>query len=246
MSEGCSQREVARRMGIGRNTVLKYADGSPEMLLESGFQFGKLDNYVDTILVCLDKGLPKNETLRQIQEMGYTASKRNAYDYFKKIEDIVGKDFVPHNYFINKTQAQQNRAGSSGLNYDYLTRNGVFQYLWRNSPLTKEHSDYIFKKYPLLYEIRKCIQEFRQIYQQQNMPLLYLFVGTYKKSDIRSLRSFAQGLSKDIDAVENSVASERSNGFVEGTNNKLKMIKRMMYGRCGLQLIRAKMMLRID
>lgn len=86
----------------------------------------------------------------------------------------------------------------------------------------KEHSDYIFKKYPLLYEIKKCIQEFRQIYQQQNMPLLYLFVGTYKKSDLRSLRSFAQGLSKDIDAVENSIAYELSNRFVEGTNNKLK------------------------
>lgn len=84
MSEGCSQREVARRMGIGRNTVLKYADGSPEMLLESGFQFGKLDNYVDTILVCLDKGLPKNETLRQIQKTGIPHQKGTLMTISKK------------------------------------------------------------------------------------------------------------------------------------------------------------------
>jgi transposase len=43
--------------------------------------------------------------------------------------------------------------------------------------------------------------------------------------------------------VENAVASPLSNGFVEGTNNKLKMVKRMMYGRCGIRLLRAKLML---
>ncbi|MGN2338122.1 transposase [Clostridium cagae] len=40
------------------------------------------------------------------------------------------------------------------------------------------------------------------------------------------------GLLRDIEAIENSVSSDLSNGFVEGTNNKLKMIKRTMYGRC--------------
>ncbi len=32
-----------------------------------------------------------------------------------------------------------------------------------------------------------------------------------------------------------------SNGFVEGTNSRLKMIKRSMYGRCGKQLLEAKL-----
>ena len=56
--------------------------------------------------------------------------------------------------------------------------------------------------------------------------------------------SFADGLEKDIEAVENSVASPLSNGFVEGTNNKLKMVKRTMYGRCSRQLLEAKLMYR--
>ena len=34
-----------------------------------------------------------------------------------------------------------------------------------------------------------------------------------------------------------------SNGFVEGTNSKLKMIKRTMYGRCGKELLAAKLIL---
>ena len=42
--------------------------------------------------------------------------------------------------------------------------------------------------------------------------------------------------------MENSVASELSNGFVEGTNSKLKMVKRTMYGRCSKALLAAKLM----
>ena len=74
------------------------------------------------------------------------------------------------------------------------------------------------------------------------MPLLYLFIEHYKTSEIKELSSFANGLEKDIIAVENAVASDLSNGFVEGTNSKLKMVKRTMYGWCSKQLLEAKLM----
>jgi hypothetical protein len=54
-------------------------------------------------------------------------------------------------------------------------------------------------------------------------------------------KSFSEGLKRDIDAVENAVAYDYSNGFVEGTNSRLKMIKRTMYGRCRKQLLEAKL-----
>ena len=71
--------------------------------------------------------------------------------------------------------------------------------------------------------------------------MLYLFVEKYSKSLLKPLSSFAEGLKRDIDAVENAVAYDYSNGFVEGTNSRLKMIKRTMYGRCGRQLLEAKL-----
>jgi transposase len=46
-----------------------------------------------------------------------------------------------------------------------------------------------------------------------------------------------------MEAVENAVASDLSNDFVEGINNKLNSIKRTMYGRCSRKLLSAKMML---
>ena len=48
----------------------------------------------------------------------------------------------------------------------------------------------------------------------------------------------------NIDAVENAVASPMSNGCVEGTNSKVKTIKKTMYGRYGVRLLRAKLLYR--
>ncbi|WP_101299680.1 transposase [Acetivibrio saccincola] len=50
-------------------------------------------------------------------------------------------------------------------------------------------------------------------------------------------------LTKDKKAVENSVTSQYSNGFVEGNNNRLKLIKRQMYGRVKLALLKAKIII---
>ena len=80
------------------------------------------------------------------------------------------------------------------------------------------------------------------MFSQKNRPKLYLFIEKYKHSVIKELASFANGLEKELDAVENAVASELSNGFVEGTNSKVTMVKRTMYGRCGKKLLSAKLM----
>ena len=75
------------------------------------------------------------------------------------------------------------------------------------------------------------------------MPYLYLFIEKYKNSDLKELSRLASGLEKDLSAVENAISSPLSNGFVEGTKSKLKMIKRTMYGRCGKELLTAKLIL---
>lgn len=81
---------------------------------------------------------------------------------------------------------------------------------------------------------------------KKNIQLLYLFIEKYKESTIKEIASFAKKLEADREAIENAVASNLSNGFVEGTNNKIKMIKRTMYGRCNRALLEAKLMYQIS
>ena len=51
------------------------------------------------------------------------------------------------------------------------------------------------------------------------------------------LRSFAIGIRNDQHAVTNGLALHWNSGRVEGTVNKIKMIKRQMYGRASFDLL---------
>ncbi|MBE6051986.1 MAG: transposase, partial [Clostridium sp.] len=81
---------------------------------------------------------------------------------------------------------------------------------------------------------------------RKSLTLLYIFIDKYKEANIPEIASFINGLLKDLEAIENAVSSNLSNVFVEGTNSKLKMIKRTMYGRCSKKLLAAKLMLRLN
>ena len=125
---------------------------------------------------------------------------------------------------------------------DHITRKGIFNHLWMNIKLSPEHREYLWSNNSVLPELESCIREFRDIFDKKSMPRLYIFIERYKNSSIKEIASFANGLEKDIAAVENAVASPLSNGFVEGTNSKVKTIKKAMYGRCGKLLLSAKLM----
>jgi transposase len=45
------------------------------------------------------------------------------------------------------------------------------------------------------------------------------------------------GLKRDIQAVRNAIIYEYNNGLVEGSVNKLKVIKRIMYGRNKFEML---------
>jgi transposase len=56
------------------------------------------------------------------------------------------------------------------------------------------------------------------------------------------MRPFALRLRRDEAAVRAGLTSEWSNGPVEGHVNRLKLVKRSMYGRAGFDLLRARVL----
>ncbi len=56
------------------------------------------------------------------------------------------------------------------------------------------------------------------------------------------MQQHARTLNKDLDAVRNAVTEPWSNGQAEGQINRLKTIKRAMFGRAGIDLLRARML----
>lgn len=206
-----------------------------------GIHQSKLDIFHEFILECLHSGKSKSKTVKSIYVRGYTGSKSNAFDDLVKIEQREGKASKSQSYIKTQTEALKYRMKSKGKTADYITREGVVKHMWMDVSLKDFHKCYIYSQFPNLWELHICIRGFRNIFKKKLVVLLCLFIDKYKKSKIKELRSFAKGLENDLDAVENAVAYDYSNGFVEGTNSRLKMIKRTMYGKCNRELLGAKL-----
>ncbi|SDX65805.1 Transposase [Roseovarius azorensis] len=62
------------------------------------------------------------------------------------------------------------------------------------------------------------------------------------ETGIPPIMRFARTLHRDIEAVRNAIELPWSNGQAEGQVNRLKTLKRAMYGRAGPELLRARML----
>ena len=64
-----------------------------------------------------------------------------------------------------------------------------------------------------------------------NPKTMDLFLAKYRDTFISG---FCDSIKKDIASVDCAISLNISSGFVEGNNNKFKLIKRILYGRSGL------------
>jgi len=78
--------------------------------------------------------------------------------------------------------------------------------------------------------------------QDRSLVRLDAWLKAARKSVCTEVRRFAQGLRQDWSSIQNAVSLEWSNGQVEGQVNRLKMLKRQMYGRANFDLLRARVM----
>ena len=69
------------------------------------------------------------------------------------------------------------------------------------------------------------------------------WITAVEADDQPDLHSFARGLKRDHDAVLNGLTMRWNSGVVEGNVNRLKMIKRQMYGRATFGLLRKRVLL---
>ena len=74
---------------------------------------------------------------------------------------------------------------------------------------------------------------------------LVRWIKRHWKTSIQTLKTFIIGIKKDFQAVRNTIRLNITNGITEGFLNKLKAVKRSMYGRAGLELLKNKLIFKL-
>ncbi len=136
----------------------------------------------------------------------------------------------------------RNKELSPRFKLDVKTLRGLF---FRKGKLAEEELgmlcdaraewDEFDRAYPLAEEFVKIIR------RQSSMPIGLWIVKAFD-CGVKELRSFANGLQKDFLAVREATTSPWSNGQTEGQVNRLKLLKRQMYGRANFDLLKARVL----
>ena len=100
----------------------------------------------------------------------------------------------------------------------------------------------LFKRVPVFQEVSELAQSFVALIKCHSSEDLPFWLERACHCNCSEIRQFAQGLKQDLPAIENAVSLCWSNGQTEGQVNRLKMIKRQMYGRAKFDLLRARVM----
>ncbi len=228
LAQGKSVRWIAKRLAISRTTVTKYQALAyyPARYMPPHRQSGVLP-WREYLLERWNQGERNIKTLwREIYEQGYRGAAGSVYRFF----DTVPKERVK---FPNIELEIKNWTPTK---VQYLLCKADDQL----SQEEKQYLSVLIEQYPPAQCARKLALTFRKIFELKEAKLLRGWIAEAKESLIPAFKNFATRLESDYAAVEAAATYEWSNGQVEGQINRLKMIKRQMYGRAGFDLLRKR------
>ena len=233
--QGLYIAEIARLLNMDWKTANKYvqADECPVYPEKQTGRPRKLDPYKEHITQRWQSGCHSStEILHEIRQLGYTGSQSIMMDW-------VAKTFRPsrssHPLLSPKTIVPWSPSRASWLlvkKKDKLTEEDK-QALER----MKQADGKVAEAYDLG-------QRFADMIRERQPEALLPWLEDTTSSGIDALKQFAKGIKQDLAAVTNALSLPWSNGQTEGQVNRLKLIKRQMYGRASFALLRKRVLAR--
>jgi transposase len=95
---------------------------------------------------------------------------------------------------------------------------------------------------PELNALAGHVRAFAEMIRELRGDRLHQWMNNVQADDLPALHSFVAGLRRDQDAVVAGLTLRWSSGPVEGHVNRLKMLKRQMFGRANLDLLRRRVL----
>jgi transposase len=230
-AQGYSQRTVARHLGISRNTVKRYlAAATPPTYQGRGLRASQITPYITHLEKRWLEGCHNSRILwEEIRQRGYPGS-------YGSVRRFVQRYRTPHHSPPSLLPLPftpiWTRRRSPGF---WLTPND----------LPSEDAAYLAalcQASPDIATAYHLAQRFVTMVKQRQGDDFDPWLADAQASAVARLRTFAEGLLKDYAAVRAALEFEESNGQVEGQVNRLKVLKRIMYGRANFDLLRLRVL----
>lgn len=231
--QGVSQREIARRLGMHRDTAARLlaADTLPQRAVRQYRR--RSDRFVEHLRRRWSEGCHNAALLfEELKQQGYHGS------YYSVRRQVA--------QWRSAADRHWTATGTQPVRPILLERPSARRVTWillKDDSDLEQHEqtfrDRLSERSASLGDAAELARQFRNIVRQQKADALDPWLArATAPTAAKELRSLADGLKKDEPAVRAALELDWSNGQVEGQVNRLKMIKREMFGRANFDLLR--------
>jgi len=230
-AEGVGIRETSRRLGLSRQTIKSYIEAGefPERA-QAEPKPSILAAFVPYIDEQWRRGCCNATSIfRELREKGYR-----------------GGVTIVHQYVAGLRPQQRRRVTPADRKARPPSPRKVALWLCREvEELEPEQQAFSERLCALSAEVATAAtlaRDFARLVKQRGRSELGRWLQAAEGSGVAELKGFAEGVRQDQAAVEEALSSPYSNGQTEGQINRLKLIKRQMYGRGKHDLLRARLL----
>jgi transposase len=234
--EGFTQQEIARQLGMGERTVRHWLTrgipyGKPELRRKRSRGF---DPYTAYVKERFSQGCHNGLQLwRELQAQGYKGGSRTIYRFLAQLKEGSASIRVRSSTAPDAPALQ------------WTAKQAVWWFIRDPSDLKENEQQAlaaIRQASPTADTAYALAQDFMQMLRRREGQRLDAWLEQVRASHIPELQRFVRSIQRDKDAVLAGLTEPWSNGVVEGNVNKLKLFKRMMYGRAEFPLLRQRVL----
>ncbi len=241
--QGYSGQAIARHLGISRSTVFRHlrSETFPERHGRGDAGHSLLDPWQHVVFEHWNSGRRHGRQMfRRLQKDGYRGSYPTLARYLQRLRAAQG-------IVLARKPAKQPRPLLVAAPRRVLTpRTAAWLVLRRAEKRSADDHALLAglrQHAPELDQAVALAEEFTGLIRDHAPDRLDPWLQRAGNSTVRQLRGFAKRLRADYDAVRAGVALAWSNGQTEGQVNRLKTLKRQMYGRANLDLLGRRFLL---
>ena len=243
-ASGMSLLTISKKLGMDRKTVrtYAYAENFPERA-----PFPYVPNVLTPYLDYLEKRHAEgcenaSQLYREIYAQGYRSTKWHVLWWMQPRRRTPSKH-TPNKKRKTSDDKNANRSVAK------LALPSAPQLSWlmvRDADTLKDEEALVLKhlsQHQAFVFMREHAKAFQKMICQREADEFDAWLETSAKSGVAQLKTFAEGLKRDYAEVKAALELPWSNGQTEGQVNKLKLIKRQMYGRANFDLLRQRVLL---
>jgi transposase/DNA-binding CsgD family transcriptional regulator len=228
LAAGHPKTAIARTLGLSAVTVTKYAKAASPGQITPAARDSVLDPHKPYLIQRWNEGARDARALHaELTARGYAGSDQQVRRFIRPFRDLPGPVPAP------PPAIPSARKITSWL----MTSPGNL------TPGDAAALAAVTAACPHLAELSARIRAFADMMTGlTGGKHLDAWLAAAEASSLDQLRSFARGIRKDHAAVLNGLSLPYSSGKVEGTVNKIKMLKRQTYGRASFKLLRKRVL----